>query len=419
MKIQKENLYTIMFVLILFSQLYVSSFRVNIFFQITVLTFFINFFRLSFSKVYIQLIAPLFYILLIGFIGTIINKYRFVDILKDIFHIIKPILGCLIGYLFYQRINDMKKFFKTIVLCGFISALIHFIILFTVGDLLSGSVTSIREYSRDNFLELFALVFLIFYKKFNGERLILSSFYHKIICIVLLVSNILYFSRTMIGVFIILLLSVYGFTVVTRRGIRIMGFFIISVLGLYLYLYSVKIDRSKPGLESFLYKVKIAPAEMFKTKIDRENHKDLWDHWRGYEAKRAISLMNDNPSSYGIGCGYGSLVNLKFFAPLTDNYKEKGMKYISELHNGYVFILYKVGLLGLIIYLMFLFNLYKIIYTNHDFITIIISAIGLIFIFTTLTITGAYNARDIIVFILGALLYFKTKHKTMTLRESV
>jgi hypothetical protein len=413
MKIKKKFFYTILFVVVIFSQLYVSSFRLNTFLQILVLSFFLMFEKIRFSKSLFQQITPLLYIFLIGFAGTIIHRYGLVDVLKDIFHIIKPILGCLIGYFFFEKINDFKKFVKIIIVCGFISAIIHFIIVFTLGDLLSGSVSSIREYGRDNFLELFALIFLIFYKKFNKEKLIQSALNHKIIGFVLIVSNILYLSRTMIGVFVILLLSLYGYTFITKRGLRIIGVVLMAVLGLYVYLYSVKVDRSKPGLESFLYKVKMAPAEVFVTKIDRENHADLWDHWRGYEAKRAFSLMNDNPSSYLIGCGYGSLVNLKFFAPLTDNYKDKGMKYISELHNGYVYVIYKVGSIGLIIYILLLISWYRIIYREKNFINTIISAIGLIYLFTTLTITGIYNSRDIIIFILGAMFYFNTKHKIM------
>lgn len=411
MKIQKEKLYTILFVLVIFSQLYVSSFRLNTFFQIAVLGVFLVLEKLSFSKPFLRNVIPMFYMFFLGFAGTLIHRYGFVDILKDIFHFIKPILGCLIGYFFFQKINDFKKFVKIIVLCGFVSAIIHFIILFTISDIFSGSVNSIREFGRDNFLELFALIFLIFYKKFNDESLMDSSLNHRIIGFFLIASNLLYLSRTMIGVFVILLLSIYGYTIITKKGLRIIGVVLIAVIGLYVYLYSVKIERSKPGLEAFLYKIKMAPAEVFVTKINREDHKDLWDHWRGYEAKRAFALMKDNPSSYIFGCGYGSLVNLKFYAPLTDNYKDKGMKYISELHNGYVYVIYKIGLIGMLIYFWLLISWYRIVYKQKTFITLLISAIGLIYIFTTLTITGIYNARDIIIFILGALFYFNSNRK--------
>ncbi|NMH25793.1 hypothetical protein G6042_11010 [Flavobacterium sp. SE-s27] len=214
-------------------------------------------------------------------------------------------------------------------------------------------------------------------------------------------------SRTMIVGVIIIFISIYGYSKITTKTIKIFLLIITCIGFLYAYLYSVKIDRSGNSIESFLYKVKIAPAEIFETKIDREDHKQLWDHWRGYEAKRAMALLNQNPHFYLIGAGYGSLVNLKFFAPLTDNpRKDKGLKYISELHNGIPYILYKTGFIGLIIYLLFLINLYKLIYKKFTFETVFISAIGLFYLFSTITITGIYNTKDGIIFILGSLLYF-------------
>ena len=64
--------------------------------------------------------------------------------------------------------------------------------------------------------------------------------------------------------------------------------------------------------------------------------------------------MNENPKSYFFGNGYGSLVNLKFKAPLS----KEGMRYISVLHNGYMFVFYKTGIIGLLLYLFFLVQLY-------------------------------------------------------------
>ena len=206
---------------------------------------------------------------------------------------------------------------------------------------------------------------------------------------------------------ILLLLSINGYTKITMKGLKAMGIFLLAIIGFYIFLHSIKIDRGKPGLEAFLFKVKIAPEEIFKTRIDRENHKELWDHWRGYEAKRAFDLMTEYPSSFVFGTGYGSLVNLKFEAPLTG--ENKGMKFISELHNGFAYVFYKTGIIGLIIYLSFLISLYKVIYKNSNYATAFISSIGILYFFTTLTITGIYNSRDIIIFILGALLFFKDK----------
>ena len=305
-------------------------------------------------------------------------------------------------------------FVKTIVLLGLASAIIHFFVIIVFSNI--SSVEGIRQYSRDNFLELFSVFFLLFYERFQNEPLFLKKNKQKIIFYILLVSCILYFSRTMVVVTVLMLLTIFGYTKITRKTLQVVGTLLASVIVFYIFLFSIKIDRKQKGLEAFLYKVKNAPAEIFTSKIDIENHKDLWDHWRGYEAKRAYQLMLDHPSSFVFGTGYGSLVNLKFKAPLSGD-DEQGMQYISELHNGFAYILYKTGIIGLFIYLNFLFSLYKVLYRDKNLATVFVSAIGLIFFFTTLTITGIYNSKDVIVFMLGALLFFREKNISNSIKS--
>jgi hypothetical protein len=412
MKVKSKEFYSALFIIIILLQLYLPSFKANVLFQVFILGLFFLFEKVQINKLFFKTILPILILFLLGFVGFLFNKVTFFDVFKDIFHFLKPITGLLIGYFFYRKIDDFKMFVKTIVTVGLLSAVIHFGILFFISGF--SSVNEIREFGRDNFLELFSLFFLLFYKKFQNDTLFKNQFQNFFFILLLFASNVLYFSRTMIVVAIILLITIYGYTIITKRGLRIIGVVFVSILLFYGYLFSIKISRNQTGIESFLYKVKNAPSEIFKTKIDRENHKDLWDHWRGYEAKRAFSLMEKDPKSYVIGTGYGSLVNLKFFAPLTENYKDKGIKYISELHNGYVYIYYKTGIFSLFLYLLFLINLYIKIYYNKNFETYFISAIGVAFLFTTLTITGMYNSRDVIVFLLGALLFFEKKSKTAT-----
>jgi hypothetical protein len=412
MKVKSKEFYSALFIFIILLQLYLPSFKANVLFQVFTLGLFFLFEKVQINKSFFKTILPILLIFLFGFVGFLFNKVTFFNVFKDIFHFLKPLTGLLIGYFFYRKIDDFKMFVKTIVIVGLLSAVIHLGILFFISGF--SSVNKIREFGRDNFLELFSLFFLLFYKKFQNDTLFKNQFQHLFLVVLLFASNVLYFSRTMIVAAIILLITIYGYTIITKRGLKIIGVVLVSILVFYGYLFSIKISRNQPGLESFLYKVKNAPSEIFKTKIDRENHKDLWDHWRGYEAKRAFALMEKDPKSYVIGTGYGSLVNLKFFAPLTENYKDKGIKYISELHNGYVYIYYKTGIFSLFLYLVFLINLYIKIYYNKNFETYFISAIGVAFLFTTLTITGMYNSRDVIVFLLGALLFFEKKYNDVT-----
>jgi hypothetical protein len=408
MKISAVKFYTVVFVIVIFLQLYIYSFRFNIFFQLFVLAGFITLEKTKISSGFFKTSLPLLIIFSLGFIGMLFEKYHLYNIIKDIFHFIKPILAICIGYCFYKKINNFKLFVKTIVITGFLSAILHYIIIiFFIKNI--ETVSNIREHGTDNFMELIGIFFLAYYKKFQKENLFQSKIFHRTVFVMLLTSSVLYFSRTMIVMAILTLLTIYGYTIINRKGIRIASFLLIFTLFFYAFLFSINIQRNKKGIDSFLYKVKNAPAEVFKTHINRENHADLWDHWRGYEANRAFALLNDNPSRYFFGCGYGSLVNLKFYAPLSSD--PKGMKYISELHNGYVYILYKIGIAGILLYLLFLFNIYIKIYFNKDFISIFISAIGLSFIFTTLVTVGINNSNESLIFILGALLFFKEIQK--------
>lgn len=406
MVISARKVYIPLFIVVLLLQLYLPSFKANIFIQLLVLIMLLIIDRASFSRAYLRHLSPFAALLLLGFAGTLIHKYNFYNIVKDIFHFIKPVVGLLIGYLFFKRINDFKIFAKTIIAASLISAIIHFIIIAFLVKFKAGSITEIREFTRDNFLELLGLLFLLFYKKFYGYRLINNRLYHFIVMVLILISVTLYFSRTMIVAAIFLTASVYGYTKLTRKSLKVIGILFFTITILYMYLYNTNIRRDKPGIEAFLYKVKIAPAEIFKTNINRDNHKDLWDHWRGYEAKRAYSLMTENPSSFVFGTGHGSLVNLKFFAPLTG--ERKGIRYISELHNGYMYIFYKTGFIGLFIYLFILLRWYLLIYvySNKNFIIVLISGISIVYLFSTLTITGMYNNKDIFILIMGALLFY-------------
>lgn len=403
MKINATKFYTSLFVIVLLLQLYLPSFKANIFIQLAVLLFYIVVEKVSVSRGFLKEVAPFFLLILLGFIGTILFEYKAYDIIRDISHYIKPITGILIGYFFYRRINSFRTFAKTIVVAGVISAFIHLLIIkFLVVP--GASIHQIREFTKDNFLELFSIFILLFYKKYRHEAL----FSNKLIVLgiygLLIISNLLYFSRTMIVMAIVLLMSFYGYTKLTRKTIQIFAVIVLAIGLFYSYLYSINVRRNAKGLEAFLYKVKMAPEEMFESSISKSNLKDLWDHWRAFEANRAYALMEEKPVSYVVGTGFGSVVDLTFYAPLTGDVK--GIRYISELHNGYAYIIYKTGILGLLIYLFILLKWYIRIYFKKNIVNILISSMGVIYLVTTLTITGLYNNRDIIILLMGALLYF-------------
>jgi len=213
---------------------------------------------------------------------------------------------------------------------------------------------------------------------------------------------------------ILLLIGSFGYSRISLKAIKYISLALILIFSLYVYLYSIDIERDQKGFSAFLYKVKIAPEEIFHTNIDINNHVDLWDHWRAYEANMAFAQMKGFQHIYGRGLG--SLVDLHFVAPLND----KGMQFISHLHNGYAMVYYKTGVFGLFIYLLFLINIYLFAFKKRFAkfelpITNLIASIGIYLAFSSLIITGVYNLNDVYLFALGGLLSQYDKLRTKEL----
>lgn len=408
----KRFISLILFIFLLFCERYIPSYKINYSIQFLTLLFVLfssrNFLNYNFVKV----ITPILAVFFLGFLGMFFFEQKTGSFVKDLTYFTKPIIVLCVSYFLLRKESDFKNFLKAVVLVGFSMAFIHFSGILLKGNF-SESINDLRgSFGLDNFIEIVALYILLFYRKTYKSSLINSLILETVFVGVLLISIYLYFSRTMLVSLILMGLSVFGYTKITKKKLLFLGGFLIFLGFLYVYLFSVKIDRNAKGIEAFLYKVKIAPEEIFKTKIDRENHKDLWDHWRGYEAKRAFSLMNDRPISYITGNGFGSTVDLKFTAPLD----EKGMRYISRLHNGYVFVLYKTGILGLFLYLYFIYLL--IVKTNKketsSYMTNrFIGSIGLFFLFTSLIISGIYIPIDLMLFLLGGFLSFSNREQVI------
>ncbi len=364
------------------------------------------------SSDFLNIISTLILILLIAVFGSFFRDIVFLDFIKDFLYLIKPVLFLVIGYLISQKINDREVFFKIIIYTATICAVYHIIrFMIFMSDVTTLSINYMRPIvGLDNFLELFAVSLLVANTKYK----IVTIKYKNLMTLILAVSFLLYFSRTMFALVIVLSLAFLGYLRISKKGL---GYILMGSVGLilfYVYLFSINIPRdSKSTVDNFLYKIKMAPAEIFiaKTSFDIRDHAQLWDHWRAYEANMAIDQLNEGgATAWTVGLGAGSLVDLKFFAPLSDD--AKGLRYISKLHNGYAFVLYKTGIIGILLYVMFLLGNY-LAYKRSKFTKPIIAnmifGIVLYYLSTSLVITGIYNTADTTTIILGGILFLNHK----------
>lgn len=409
MVINIQKIYKGFFYLLLFLNLYIGSIELNIVVG-SIILFVILFYRSNkVSTTLINVITPLSIILLVAMISGLFYETEVYNVVKDFGFLFKPILMIVVGFLLINKINDRQFLFKALIYTAVISAAIHILELIVYLSHKPFSVNRIRgALGRDNFIELFAFVLLlvkstrVFYSDFILRRLTFFKF-------LLAFSFVFYFSRAMFISFFILIIALKGYAKLSSRGLVYLSVFTLVIAALFTSLQFADLKRGNPGIEGFLYKIKMAPQEIFSPdlNVNVKNHRSLWDHWRAYEALMAIEQISDTKYGAGwvFGKGLGAQVDLGFEAPLDG----KKFQYIPIIHNGYVYVLFKSGIIGLLMYLAFLIYLYlqSYKYSNNSNLKIVnnfISGIAIFYLLTSLIITGIYNKVDIVVFVLGGLL---------------
>ena len=343
MILKLDTLHKVLLAILLIAPPLIFSIEINIA-LLTLIFFYVCVdIKYKYSKTLINIIAPLVTILLIAVLSSFFFPSKLFDVVKDFFFLAKPVIYIVIGYYLVGKIKNIDFLFQIIIYAAVFFAILHLCLAFYFLTENDFNVNKVRNYAgRGNAIEIFALILLLSKK---GKKLFdFKSKYRKTIVAILISSFIFYFSRTATVSVIILWLSINGYLAITRKGLMYMTGFFLAVSLFYVYLFSADLERGADGLEGFLYKIKIAPAEIFDSKINIEDHRDLWDHWRAYEAKKAFEQLYDTPIGTGLifGKGVGSLVDLEFVAPLN----EDGIQYITTLHNGYAYIVFKAGFFG-------------------------------------------------------------------------
>ena len=204
-----------------------------------------------------------------------------------------------------------------------------------------------------NDYEVYTLIFLLFHKKFNIE---ISKKRLYLYVVLMIVSSFFYLARTNFIQFIVLTIALKGYFTVTTRSIKVISSVLLATAISYAVIYNLNPKRDGSGVEQFLYKIKNAPIEPFKTKIDVTNWKDINDNYRSYENILTLRQVTENePRAIILGEGIGSTVDLKQKMWLQNSF----MRYIPFLHNSYMTVFLKSGVLGIFLLVFYLYILMK------------------------------------------------------------
>ena len=310
-------------------------------------------FKLKFSISFIKYLLCFISILILAVFATDFSKSEIYYIIRDFTYLIKPVLGLLIGYQICRFIY--KNALETIVYTGVGISLIHnFIILITFIQFRNISVSLLRVYCGFfSDFEVYVLILVIFYKQFQIN---LSKKKQRYILYIVGFSCFMYLSRTNFIQFIVLFLAVKGYFVLNKRAIIAIASVVTFSIIFYSIVLVINPKRNGSSFEEFLYKIKIAPTEPFKSKVNVSDYKDFNVNYRSVEiiyTKEQVVAAGNKAVIFGLGLG--SKINLKQEVYLGD----MKLKHISVLHNGFMTTFLKSGIIGTIILSFSILLLFK------------------------------------------------------------
>lgn len=365
----------------------------------------------SYSFSFLRLSIPFLVTFFIAFVVMLFNNHENYFIIRDITYLIKPIMGLFIGYQLCKR--NSYKIFKLIVYSSLIIAVIHIIVLIAaVLFYHATTVNKIREfggYFSD--FEVYALIFLLFHEKFQlGFSRKKTQLYTTIVGL----SVFLYLARTNFIQLLILFLAMKGLLKVNRTSITaVVSIVLFSIVGYTSILY-INPKRNGAGVEAFLYKIKVAPMEAFKTKINRFDYIDFNDNYRSYENIMTIRQVSRDGIWYVLfGKGLGSQIDLKQKVYLGD----MELRYISILHNGFMIVFLKSGIVGLLFYFYTIYYFLKKRKTDSKDVKpvyLLFIGTGVFLIISNWVFLGLYNLMDTKTILLGSLIAYSEKRNNNT-----
>jgi hypothetical protein len=200
-----------------------------------------------------------------------------------------------------------------------------------------------------------------------------------------------------------------GFLKINKTSITvIVSIVLVSIIGYATVLY-INPKRSGDGVEAFLYKIKVAPMEPFKTKIKRDDWKDFNDNYRSYEnIMTTRQVARDGVWNVLFGKGLGSRIDLKQKVWLGD----MDLRFISILHNGFMIVFLKAGLIGILFYLYtiyFFLKKRKATTALSKQINLLFFGTGIFLIISNWVFLGFYNLIDTKTVLIGLLIAYSEK----------
>lgn len=348
MKITIKEKTPICFVIVFY--LIVTQILSNNISLIIILAGFFLFLALDHFKLELNLPGKNIYFLLF-FVCLITGMYFNISKSNQVYSYMKQVLYFLCPFL-YWVIGTKASKYKQISHSDIISSLCVAAVLYSIYDIINSLLqlatlgfSSLYEYRQlvgtSNFLALIGIYMLIFY---NSE-LHLNKFVNVMSYIVCFASLFLHFSRTSIIELIILIIF---------SGLRI-NFKRVATIAVSIILAIVVFSVMFPDLIGSFFLKSINSIVEINQGAQFTSYSEIVHNWRGYESYCELVRFN-NASIFEqiFGNGFGTTLDPGGYAYLVT--QEKTLLF---LHNGYFTLLMISGVSGILMYVIWLIQLFR------------------------------------------------------------
>ncbi len=400
-------IYNICLVLLVWS---LQKANIELSFAVATFVAFISF-RRKISKQAALLMSILFLLIIIG-ARTILNPENdYYLYIKDLIYFTRPLIVLMAGYFLVMRFRNSMTFLNILVLMGFYFAFMHLLSFVIYFSIIPSHTSGIRNiFGRYNHVETVALFLILCIRDLPVKKTRYKLIYQAFLACLIL-SFILYFSRTMIMVVGLATLAYYGYLKLNRRGV--IALVVIGILGgaFALFLKNYEPATEDAGIvDGFLLKIKNSVDESFSVEdVDSRDfdRRTLWQHWRAYEALKVYEEA-ENQNAWFAGQGFGSTVDIGFEARLDGELTQ----HLSLTHNGFAYIFMKTGALGMLIYFLAVLYLYLFSYSPRkgdlaDMGNNILVATTFYILITTFVVTGIFKPYDMAMLLIGGAFAYK------------
>jgi len=373
-------------------------------------------------KINSLVVKKLLFLYLIFFIGLIsaiphLTDYDTYFLMRDMMYFIQAPMFILIGIYLYKEINDLKIILKTIVLTSFLITVYDFYALILDPLLIFRLGLETRyEFDLSNATAVLAFVIIFYARKVNFK--LFNNYFELLIMLFSLLSVAISFSRTTY----VLLLFILFIPFIAKRGILFILYGASVLLVLFTIFGGLVIDIKAGGVQGSTFESKLTHSfdEMFVR--DYDTSREVSHNWRGYEAFLGLSKYYEgNIFELLFGQGYGAIVITPFWV-----FHGELLNTLPIFHNGYITIILKTGIVGLLFFFLFLYLLLKMvtksvqtsINTEQVLTGRLLQAIVFIIFFQTFVVHGLFFTTPpvLLLILTGVLIQFLAFERTIRMR---